>query len=282
MNFQLDSLGIHRSPNFVSHRNDEYDEHAFRLLSNMQHDHFWYKGRHKFTLDAIKQSGSGSTMSAIDLGGGVGGWAKYLHESPMRGRIGELALGDSSQVALLSAKEILPPVVTLYQIDLMKLEWENRWDFAFLLDVIEHCPDDVTVMREAAKSLKPGGRLIVTTPALDCFWSHNDVIARHLRRYNKAKYEALARDAGLILRESRYFMFFLSPLYWLSRKFKSSDISEEQLRRAVEKEHRIPSRFVNGVLTAIFRAESPLGHHLHFPWGTSILGVFEKPGVDSN
>jgi hypothetical protein len=27
----------------------------------------------------------------------------------------------------------------------------------------------------------------------------------------------------------------------------------------------------------VFYAETPLGHHLSFPWGTSILGVFEKP-----
>lgn len=277
MGYELDASGIHRDPGFAGHRNHEYDEHAFKLLSNMQSGHFWYKGRHKFILNAVKYWTGASTLSAIDFGGGVGGWVKFLHDSKMRGRIAELAMADSSEVALNGARNILAPSVDLYQVDLMNIGWENRWDVAFLLDVIEHCPDDREIIRQAAKALKPGGKLIVTTPALDCFWSHNDVIAQHLRRYNKEKYEALARDAGLVLRANRYFMFYLSPLYWLSRKTKSADMSEEKLMRAVEKEHQIPNRIVNSILTAIFEAESTVGHKINFPWGTSILGVFEKP-----
>jgi hypothetical protein len=30
-------------------------------------------------------------------------------------------------------------------------------------------------------------------------------------------------------------------------------------------------------LAAVFAAETPLGHFLRFPWGTSVLGVFRKP-----
>jgi hypothetical protein len=33
---------------------------------------------------------------------------------------------------------------------------------------------------------------------------------------------------------------------------------------------------LNGLLSLIFAAETPLGLRLSFPWGTSVLGVFEK------
>jgi hypothetical protein len=33
---------------------------------------------------------------------------------------------------------------------------------------------------------------------------------------------------------------------------------------------------VNAILETIFSLETPLGWHVPFPWGSSILGVFEK------
>jgi SAM-dependent methyltransferase len=186
-------------------------------------------------------------------------------------------LADSSKIALIKAKNVLSPDTRLYQIDLMSAAWENHWDAVFLLDVIEHCPDDLKIIQQAAQSLKSGGRLYVTTPALDCFWSYNDVYSNHLRRYNIKKYQALAASSRLILREAKYFMFFLSPLYWLSRKLKPAGLNQDQILKTVANEHKIPVPFLNAILTWIFCAESPIGLYLPFPWGTSILGVFEKP-----
>jgi hypothetical protein len=50
----------------------------------------------------------------------------------------------------------------------------------------------------------------------------------------------------------------------------------DKQREIFDKQHRIPAQGVNKALTAIFNAETPIGHWLKFPWGTSILGVFEK------
>ncbi len=38
-----------------------------------------------------------------------------------------------------------PSADGIHQIDLMNLGWRERWDVAFLLDVIEYLPDDVGV-----------------------------------------------------------------------------------------------------------------------------------------
>ena len=43
--------------------------------------------------------------------------------------------------------------ITFYQVDLLQLGWENRWDLAFMLDVLEHIPDDVEVLRQTAAAL---------------------------------------------------------------------------------------------------------------------------------
>jgi SAM-dependent methyltransferase len=266
----------------VAHREDEYDPNGFAVLREMQDRHFWYKGRHRFLLAAVRralQSGqAGHERCAIDLGGGCGGWIAYLKQHAAR-LFEERALADSSLRALEFAADVVGSQVRRYQVDLLDLPWTNRWDAAFLLDVIEHIPDDVGVMRQVAKALKPGGYVFVTTPALRCFWSYNDDLGHHLRRYNRADYGQLADKAGLKLCSARYFMFFLSPLLVLSR-WKAPDItkmSKEQIREHLARTHRVPARPINAVLQSIFALETPLGFWLPFPWGTSILGVYQKP-----
>jgi SAM-dependent methyltransferase len=278
MTYYLSPTGIYQSHIPVAHRDDEYDQAGFDTLWNMQERHFWYRGRHRFLLRAFDRfmPKTHSPLRAIDLGGGVGGWIRYLADR--RGEyFKKIALADSSPVGLAMAGKILPPGVDRYHIDLMNLYWEDEWDIAFLLDVIEHIPDDTCAVRQAAKALKPSGLLFITTPAFQQFWSYNDDLANHLRRYTRRDFKAIANQTGLKLLDSRYFMFFLSPLYLLSRLKPGFDkLLREEKREVLEDQHKVPATPLNVALTAVFAAESPLGHWLSFPWGTSVLGVFQK------
>jgi hypothetical protein len=77
--------------------------------------------------------------------------------------------------------------------------------------------------------------------------------------------------------DSRYFMFFLSPLYILSRMRRGFEkLPKEKQQEIVTSQHRIPPPAVNRLLEFTFSLESPIGHHLKFPWGASLLGVFRK------
>jgi len=244
----------------------------------MQDKHFWYRGRHRFLLAAIDRylPQTQDRLAAIDLGGGVGGWVRYLSQK-RQNRFTELALSDSSEVALTMAAGALPPDVARYQIDLLNLGWINRWDAAFLLDVIEHLPDDAAALTQAARALKPDGMLFVTTPAFQRFWSIHDDLAHHQRRYVRKDFELLAEKTGLKFIDARYFMFFLSPLYILTRsKARLDQFSEDKKKKVALKQYAVPVASINSALSLIFSAETPIGHRLRFPWGTSILGVFQK------
>jgi SAM-dependent methyltransferase len=164
----------------------------------------------------------------------------------------------------------------------MDLKWRDRWDIVFLLDVIEHIPDDIAALQEVARVLRSNGKIILTVPALDFFWSHNDEAAKHLRRYSKKDLQELADKAGLRLVNSSYFMFFLSPLYWLSRIRVGKNASIEEKKEAIQREHKIPFGVLNFILGVIFKAETPISKIISFPWGTSVLGVFEKVPLNSN
>lgn len=283
MTYSLQASGIFTPEVAVLHRDEEYDSHGFDLLREMQGRHFWYQGRHRFLLGALKDelrslSPSMQDFSAIDLGGGCGGWITYLQERLPR-VFSELALSDSSLLALELAQSTVGENVSRYQTDLLSLGWENRWNVAFLLDVLEHIPKDAEALIQIKQALKPGGLLFVTTPALQCFWSYNDELAHHVRRYAKQDFQRLADATGLKLLRARYFMFFLSPLLWLSRLNRPNleRMSEEDRHLLMKRTHQVPPAPVNGLLRFIFELETPVGLKLSFPWGTSILGVFQQP-----
>jgi len=54
-------------------------------------------------------------------------------------------------------------------------------------------------------------------------------------------------------------------------------MEEKEILALLERTHRLPVPSVNALMKVIFDLETPLGLLLPFPWGTSILGVFQKP-----
>lgn len=266
----------------VMHQSEDYDPRHFELLRRMQREHFWYRGRHRFVRAAVVRSLESlevrpETLSAIDLGGGCGGWVNVLQEQGPRFR--ELALGDSSLEALRQAREAAPDSIRLYNVSLYDLPWNRRWDVVFLLDVLEHLADDAGALRQVARALNPGGLVFATAPALDRFWSRNDDLAGHRRRYSRADMGSLGSRAGLEVLDTRYFMFFLSPILWASRRTPSwwTSRRDEQAHDVLERMHRVPAAPWNAALASAFGAETPLGLYWRFPWGTSVLSIFRFP-----
>jgi len=266
------------------HRDADYDSSGFESLRAMQSRHFWYRGRHRFLLHFTRAiarrlaRGGVPHPAAVDLGGGCGGWVRYL-SAHARSDFGEIALADSSPTALALAADEIPASARRYQIDLLNLQWSERWDVAFLLDVLEHIDDDEAVLAGIRRAIRPGGYLVVTTPALERFRTNVDDMTHHVRRYARGDFARLAQRTGFDLAVSRYFMFLLSPLMWLAR-FDTPDpaaMTPQDIRSYLDRTHRTPAAPLNAALTAIFSAETPLGAWLPFPWGTSILAVLRRP-----
>ncbi|HXQ38858.1 MAG TPA: hypothetical protein VN843_32950, partial [Anaerolineales bacterium] len=128
------------------------------------------------------------------------------------------------------------------------------------------------------KSMRPGGLLFVTTPALNFFWTYNDDFAHHQRRYSRQDFRILSKQTNLELLRTDYFVFFLSPALLLSRiLFRPPELSTpEQLKNHIIQAHTIPSQPVNSLLTNLFSMEAALVNSVKFPWGTSILAVCKR------
>jgi hypothetical protein len=136
MTYLRQADGIFTPTAAVVHRDEEYDSRGFGLLRDIQLRHFWYEGRHRFLLRALKMYLAGSfltsnALTAIDLGGGCGGWITFL-QTHLPDRFTELALSGSSLLALKVADSVVGQGVLRYQTDLLQLAWRDRWDVAFL------------------------------------------------------------------------------------------------------------------------------------------------------
>ena len=158
---------------------------------------------------------------------------------------------------------------------------DRTFDVVTLLDVVEHVPNEHGVFGECYRVLKPGGKLVVTVPALMWLWSHNDVINAHQRRYTRAELNQKLARHGLHVLAASYNNFFLFPMaagLILARRGRaepelaSPHFDDDAYQ--VEMEPAPPG--MNGVLTGVGKVEAALVKRVALPIGTSILCIAER------
>jgi len=75
-------------------------------------------------------------------------------------------------------------------------QFESRFDCVVACEVIEHIENDRLFLKRSNALLVEGGQLIISVPARQKYWSVDDVIVGHYRRYEKQEiYEKLI-EAG--------------------------------------------------------------------------------------
>jgi SAM-dependent methyltransferase len=74
--------------------------------------------------------------------------------------------------------------------------WRGRFDLLLSFEVIEHLEEDVAAMADWIGYLRPGGRLMLSTPAHPSRWNAADVWAGHVRRYTRAGLRSAVERAG--------------------------------------------------------------------------------------
>jgi SAM-dependent methyltransferase len=77
-------------------------------------------------------------------------------------------------------------------------------DSILMSNVLEHIEDDLGTLTELRTSLRPGGSLIVFSPAFEALYSDFDRRVGHYRRYRKAEIVNRFEAAGLTVVDARY------------------------------------------------------------------------------
>ncbi|MDP1850196.1 MAG: methyltransferase domain-containing protein [Solirubrobacteraceae bacterium] len=249
------------------------DDALERFTFDVEERHWWYRGRRAVLdavldgLDPLPTAGGAGEARILDAGCGSG---RNMALLARRGAVSGIEL--ASQSLEVAQARGLGPVLPGSLDDPLPFG-DDSFDLAVALDVLEHVADDGAALRELARVVAPGGRLLVTVPQYGWLWGEHDVLAHHHRRYTRRTLLGRAADAGLQPERVTAFNAILLAPIALAR------LVQRARRRAQPASDlaRTPHGAVNAALERLLRAEAALlrrGRDL--PAGVSLLAVLRR------
>ena len=174
---------------------------------------FWFRHRNRCIIDLVRRFPPTGTL--LDIGGGNGFVARGLLDAGIPCALLEPGVDG----ALAASARGVEPVIcaTLESAGLSACSLSA----AGLFDVIEHIEDDVGVLREVWRLIKPAGALFLTVPAYQFLYSRDDEVAGHYRRYTLRSLGRALTEAGFRTAFASYIFAPLPPLVFLSRTVPS-------------------------------------------------------------
>lgn len=78
------------------------------------------------------------------------------------------------------------------------VEPDRTFDLVCSFEVIEHIEDDVVALKSWTQRVRPGGWVLLSTPAFAHRYGPSDAMVGHFRRYDPSDFGVLLRGAGLV------------------------------------------------------------------------------------
>jgi 2-polyprenyl-3-methyl-5-hydroxy-6-metoxy-1,4-benzoquinol methylase len=133
----------------------------------------------------------------------------------------------SENIHILSDKFKAIPNIHIEQCDLSNFD-TSRFanmdiDIIINLDVLEHIEDDLKVLQDFCKVLKPGGKLLIKTPAHPFLYCSIDKQSLHYRRYSKKVLRKQLINAGFEVEKMRYINMAGAIAYFIKGKIQKKE-----------------------------------------------------------
>jgi SAM-dependent methyltransferase len=229
--------------------------------ARLYREHWWWRAREEYLIRLLDRLiGPNDAGETFDFGCGDGLFLPILQRySRVRPR------GLETDASLLDpAGSWFDRITTGPLVD--DPSERARYGLIVALDVLEHLEHPQPAMAILRGRLRPGGWFIATVPAFAALWTAHDEVNHHHRRYHLRELEALVRESGLEVIESRYFFVWLALVKWLVAR-------KERMIRPEVKPPEVPIAPLNAAALALTRLEQRIFGDAHPPFGSSAIVV---------
>jgi len=220
---------------------------------------------------ALEPETLGARPVIVDLGCSTGHLLRDLAEKvPDASLLGV----DAVPEGLVHAHATVPQAA-LFHASVTELPFSDASvDGAVALNLLEHISDDASVLREMARVLRTGGRVVVVVPANPSLYDAYDAYLGHERRYARREVSRKARESGLSTRSSSYVGSLVYPGFWAVKRL-------HRLRPPARRKEMVARNIAStqgsrlGALAGRLE-ERMLGAGISLPFGIRELTVLEK------
>ena len=241
------------------------ERNVYQRLDQLEGNHWWFCARRKILNSVIERfAPKRANLRVMEAGCGTGG---NLHMLAKFGTLDAFELDDEARDI---AKSKLPMDIKSGMLPDQIPYAPGKFDVVVAFEGIEHVEKDVESLASLAKQLAPGGRLVMTVPALPWLWSKHDETHHHYRRYTRKALNETLIKAGLKPVRVSYFNTLLFPLIAGLRLTRKTFGLKEQADDAM------PSAMTNRILKSVFGFESNFIGRIPMPIGVSLLAVAQR------
>jgi SAM-dependent methyltransferase len=151
---------------------------------------------------------------------------------------------------------------------------DNAFDVVTSFDVLYHrwIEDDGAALAELARTLRPGGLLLVRVPALKMLWGAHDAAVHSRHRYTAPEVRRLLESGGFEVLRLTYANTLLFPLLALRRLF------DRMTGRHGSDVGFLPAPLERAFLS-LLRAEARLVRSVSLPVGASVMALARRRGA---
>ena len=243
------------------------DLEEYKVMYQVEDHHWWYRGMESITRECLEQFyPRGSKLRILDVGCGTGAVMGYLAD------YGTVTGLDYSAQALGFCQQRRRE--RLVQASALRLPCgDETFDLVASFDVIcvFGASDDTAALREFARVLAPGGRVILRLPGTPWLHGQHDVAVDIRQRYTARELDAKLRQAGLVPDRVTYANTFLFPLAVVKR------LSERLFPPQDGSDLTLGMGPFDGLLRVVLSSEAPLVARSGLPFGLTVVALAHKP-----
>lgn len=185
----------------------------YRKLAEVEDEMWYFRALHRRMLLPL-HSWRNRPASLLDAGCGTGGLIRHLQTASPSWQITGLDYSPTAcaQAHTRTGARIVEGSIT-------ELPFPNEsFDIVVSADVISQVEDGRQAIREFARVLKTGGRVVINVAAYRWMWSYHDISVETRHRYRRSELVRLLHGAGLTPVMASYANMLIFPLIFARRK----------------------------------------------------------------